>query len=396
MAQVVDGVEIDLSDERFGRGVPFEMLAALRRSAPVFWYEAEECWVLTSFAFVEAANRDYRVFSSAGGPIPPEGRAHQTLPIMLADDPPVHTTYRRLVSRGWSPRAIAGKAERVDEIVNGVVKTFVEKGGGDFISEVAGPIPFEVIAEMVGVPLTDAPLLWQWTNAIIPSKDPDYRVDAESAQRAAAEFDEYAGEILEHHRRHPRADLAGALLELEREDEPLTEREMRDFLLLYVTGGSETTKHLLSHTIAAFFDFPEQRRRLVEGEVTSAAAVEEMLRWSTPVLHHSRWATEDVELGGQLIEEGQRVTLWMISANFDETVFAEPTQLDLGRSPNPQVSFGGGGPHHCLGAHLARLEATLAFDELRPYFDRLRLDGEIDHVMSNFFNGIKRLPLVIE
>ncbi|MCW2529870.1 MAG: Cytochrome, partial [Pseudonocardiales bacterium] len=379
-APAIDPAEIDLSEERFGVGVPFETFAKLRAQAPIFWYEPGDCWVVTSYELVERINRDYVTFSSAGGPIPPGDSAHKVLPIMLADDPPVHTMYRRLVNRGWTPRATLEHGDLINNTVRDVLGTFVEKGSGDFVSDVAGPIPFLIIGSIVGVPPEDGPMLWRWTNTLMPSKDPDYRLDAEAPMRARTSLDEYFGQLLETHRREPKDDLTSALLSLTNNGEPLNEKELRDFLALYITGGNETTRHLLSHTVAELLGNDEQRRRFVEGEVSTETAVEEMLRWATPVLHHSRWTTADVELGGQSIKKGQRVTLWMISANHDEAVFEHADQLDLGRSPNPHISFGGGGPHYCLGIHLARLETIVAFNALRPLLPSMRLDGPVDRV----------------
>jgi cholest-4-en-3-one 26-monooxygenase len=387
---------IDLSEERFGVSVPFETFAVLREQAPIFWYEPTKCWVATSYKFVEEINRDFPHFSSAGGPIPPDDPGHPELPIMLADDPPTQTMYRRLVRSGWTPRAILEQGPLVQNTVDDVVSAFKEKGGGDFVAEVSGPIPFRIIAAMVGIPAEDAALLWQWTNTLVPSKDPEYRSDPEAPLRASRELKAYLGDLLEAHRKAPQDDLTSRVLALTHDDgRPLDERELRDFLLLFITGGNETTRHLLSHTIAALEDNPEQRRRLVEGEVTTAAAVEEMLRWSSPVLHHSRWATEDIVVGEQEIKAGDRVTLWMISANHDEKVFGNPEDLDLGRFPNPHTSFGGGGPHFCLGVHLARMEAAVAIDALKPLLPSLRLDGPVDRVWTNFFNGIKHLPVTL-
>jgi cholest-4-en-3-one 26-monooxygenase len=384
---------VDLSEERFGVGIPFDTFRALRDHAPVWWYERDHCWVVTSYAEVERINRDPQTFSSAGGPIPPDDPGHPELPIMLADDPPVHTMYRRLVTKHWTPRAVAGHGEVIREVVDGVVRDFREKGGGDFVAEVAGPIPFRIIAAIVGIPPEDAPILWRLTNTLMPSKDPDYRAEADAPQRASAELDAYFGQLLEDHRRSPREDLTDAVLALRKDGLPLGERELRDFLALFLTGGNETTRHLLSHTAAELMANPEECRRLVEGEVSVESAVDEMLRKASPVMHHSRWATADVEVGGARIAAGDRVTLWMVSANHDERVFADPRTLDLGRDPNPHISFGGGGPHYCLGVHLARVEAAVAFEALRPIFSALRQTGPVERVWTSFFNGIKRMPV---
>ncbi len=389
----VQEIQVDLSDEQFGRGIPFETFAALRAAAPVYWYEPGNCWVVSSYEHVEKVNRDPRLFSSAGGPIPPDDPGHPELPIMLADDPPVHTIYRRLVNKDWTPRAIMARGGLVESVVTDVVGAFREKGAGDFIAEVAGPIPFRIIATMVGIPTADAHLLWEWTNTLMPSKDPDYRADPDAPARAGREIREYFGELLADHRRHPRSDLTSMVLALEKDGAPLNERELRDFLALFLTGGNETTRHLLAHTGIALMEHPDQLSRLLSGQVSVASTVEEMLRWSTPVMHHSRWATADADIGGAHVRAGDRLTLWMISANHDERVFAQPERLDLGRDPNPHITFGGGGPHFCLGVHLARMEAAAAITALLPLFATMRLESAPERVWTGFFNGIKRMPV---
>jgi cholest-4-en-3-one 26-monooxygenase len=384
---------VDLSEEQFGIGIPFGTFAALRATQPVYWYEPGNCWAVTSYEHVEQINRDPRRFSSAGGPIPPDDPGHPELPIMLADDPPVHTVYRRMVNKDWTPRAVLQHSGLVESVVADVVGEFREKGAGDFVADVAGPIPFRIIAGMVGIPAGDAHMLWEWTNTLMPSKDPDYRSDPDAPQRASQEIKNYFGELLEAHRQHPRDDLTSMVLSLEKDGEPLDERELRDFLALFLTGGNETTRHLLAHTAIAVMQHPDQLNRLVSGEVSVASTVEEMLRWSTPVMHHSRWATEDAEIGGAHIRAGDRLTLWMISANRDEHIFDHPDRVDLGRAPNPHITFGGGGPHFCLGVHLARMEAAVAIGALLPLFPAMRMDGDVDRVWTSFFNGIKRMPV---
>jgi cholest-4-en-3-one 26-monooxygenase len=386
-------VQVDLSDEQFGVAIPFGTFAALRATQPVYWYERGNCWVVTSYEHVEKINRDPRLFSSAGGPIPPDDPGHPELPIMLADDPPVHTVYRRMVNKDWTPRSVAARGGLVESVVNDVVGAFREKGSGDFVTDVAGPIPFRIIAAMVGIPAADAHMLWEWTNTLMPSKDPDYRADPGAPLRASREIKSYLGELLDDHRKHPRDDLASMVLSLEKAGEPLDERELRDFLHLFLTGGNETTRHLLAHTAIALTSQPDQLERLLRGEASVASAVEEMLRWSTPVMHHSRWATADAEVGGARIRAGDRVTLWMISANRDERVFDRADRLDVARAPNPHITFGGGGPHFCLGVHLARMEAVVAISALLPLFAVMRLEGEPERVWTSFFNGIKRMPV---
>lgn len=390
---------IDLSDVQFGQSVPYDAFAALRARAPIWWYEPEQCWVVTSYELVGEINRDFARFSSGIGPMKPGDPIYAEVPVMLADDPPVQTMYRRLVRGGWTPNAILGRTSLVEDTVRDVVGAFVANGGGDFVDDVAAQIAMRVVSTMVGVPASDGPMLLAWSNAMMPGQtvgDPDYRPDPQAGPRARAAILEYFEHVLAEHRKQPGDDLASNLLQLRKEDgSALDPRELRDFMLMFITGGNDTTRHLLSQSILAFTENPGERERLVAGEVTVASAVEEMLRWTTPVLQHSRRATQDVQIGGQLIQEGQRVTLWMISANNDETVFQAPRVMDLGRLPNPHTSFGSGGPHFCLGVHLARLEAVVSFEAFRAFLPNLRLAGTPERVWTNFFNALKRLPVAL-
>jgi cholest-4-en-3-one 26-monooxygenase len=387
---------IDLSDEQFGRQIPFETFAALRANAPIYWYAPGNCWVVTSYDLVERVNRDYRRFSNEGGIIGKDDPGHPRLQIMLNQDPPIHTMYRRLVNSKWTPRALLEHGDIVNRTVATVLAEFTAKGEGDFVTEVAGPIPARIIASIVGIPIEDAPLIWRWLNTLAPSTDPDYRPEPDSAARARQEMDAYLAGLIDARRKSPTDDLISALLALTKaESEPLDEQEVSDFISLFLTGGNETTRHLLSHTIEALLANPQEKRRFVTGEAPAALAAEEMLRWAAPVLHHSRWCLEETEVGGQPIRQGERVTLWMISANYDAAVFAEPHRLDLTRNPNPHVTFGGGGPHFCIGVHLARKEIITAYEALRPLLPSLQQTGPVDRLWSSLFNGIKHLPVKI-
>jgi len=275
------------------------------------------------------------------------------------------------------------------------IGAFVAAGGGDFVLDVAAPIPLRVISTLMGVPETDEPKVFEWANAIIPSEDPEYRISAEAARGARAALEAYGTEMIAERRRRPTGDLLSRLIDAELDGQRLTDGELQKFVVLLVVGGSETTRHLLSHGVIALIEFPEQRRRVVDGSVAMDTVIEEMLRWSTPVMHHARHATHSVEIAGHRIERGQRVVLWLASANRDGAVFADPDVFDVGRSPNPHTALGSGGPHFCLGAHLARLEGAATFEELRPYLDRLRLAGPVQRLRSNFFNSVKHLPLTV-
>jgi cytochrome P450 len=387
--------DIELADvDRFVAGVPWDWFARLRDQAPLWWHDG--CWVVTSHELFQVVTRDWATFSSAGGTTPPgdPGQAPQGQ-ILLSMDPPEHTFYRRLVSRLFTPRAVAALEPQVRDVARLRIAAFVAAGGGDFVLDVAAPIPLRVISTLMGVPEADEPKVFEWANAIIPSDDPEYRISAEAARGARAALEAYGTEMIAQRRRRPTADLLSRLIDAEVDGKRLTDAELQKFVVLLVVGGSETTRHLLSHGVLALIEFPEQRRRVVDGSVAMDTVIEEMLRWSTPVMHHARHATRSLEIAGQRIERGQRVVLWLASANRDGAVFADPEVFDVGRSPNPHTALGSGGPHFCLGAHLARLEGAATFEELRPHLDRLRLAGPVQRLRSNFFNSVKHLPLTV-
>ncbi|HZQ56771.1 MAG TPA: cytochrome P450 [Acidimicrobiales bacterium] len=391
---------IDLDDvDRFVQGVPHEWFARLRDEAPIWWHEGKDGghWVVTSHELYQAVTREWATFSSAGGTTPPGDPGQAPMgQILLSMDPPEHTRYRRLVSKAFTPKAIARLAPQVRDVARECIDAFVAAGGGDFVLDVAVPIPLRVISAVMGVPRSAEPQVFAWSNAIIPSDDPEYRVSPEAARSARAALSEYGASLIASRRAAPGDDLISWLIASEVDGERLTDEELQKFFILFIVGGSETTRHLLSHGVLALIEFPEQRRRVVEGSVPMSSVVEEMLRWSTPVMHHARHATRAVELAGHRIEQGQRVVLWLVSANRDGEAFAHPDELDVGRSPNPHAALGSGGPHFCLGAHLARLEAAATFEELRPVLDRLHLDGPVARLRSNFFNSIKHLPLRVQ
>jgi cholest-4-en-3-one 26-monooxygenase len=388
-------LDIDLSAERFGREIPAEDFALLRREAPIWWSPRDSCWVVTTHRLVERINRDPSTFASGLGVGPPAEDSGKSPSILVAMDPPVHTAYRRLVARPFTPRAIAPLEPMVRSITSEVVYDMVERGGGDFITDIAARVPFRVIATMLGVPFEDEADLFAWSNAMIPNADPDYRTTPETAAKATASMDAYAARLLEQHRQNPHDDLTDVLLTLRKDDEPLVQNDLVNFVRTFITGGSETTRHLISNGLLALLTNPEVLRAFIDGKLATDPLIEEMLRDATPVMHHSRHATTDVTVEGVDIKRGQRVALWMWSANHDETVFEHPDRFTPDRSPNPHTSLGGGGPHYCLGASLARLEARVVFEELRPHLARMAMSGPVERVWSSFVNGIKRLPIEI-
>ncbi|HET8618122.1 MAG TPA: cytochrome P450 [Acidimicrobiales bacterium] len=399
--------EIDLLDrDRFTQGIPHEWFTWLRANAPVFHHDepgGAGFWVITRYADVVAANRDAASFSSSqerGGVVMLEG---PTAPIpgtemagdmMLFMDPPRHTRYRKLVNRGFTPRMIAALEVHVRDLTVGIVEAAMAKGDCDFVVDVAAELPLEVIAELLGVPREDRHKLFRWSNRMVGSDDPEYQVADDAVTEAQIEMFMYAQTLAAERRAQPRADIVTTLLEAEIEGDQLTEMDFNLFFMLLSVAGNETTRNAIAHGMNAFLEHPDQWELLVsDPDRHIAGAVEEILRWASPVMYFRRNATRDVTLGGQLIKAGEKISLWYISANRDESVFDEPFRFDITRDPNPHIAFGGGGPHFCLGAQLARLEIRLLFEELARRVPRLEALGAPDRLRSNFIGGIKHLPV---
>jgi len=384
-------LSIDLSDERFERSVPYETFRLLRTEAPVWWWPDGACWVVTTHDLVETMNRDYETYSSAGGIVPPGSTVNPR--VLLAMDPPEHTEYRRMVIKSFVPRSISALHDEVRTIAEEAVAAFRAEGGGDFVTEIASAIPFRVMAALTGVPRDAERLVMRCGNAISPNSDPEYRPTPNAVEEAHETLSAFLGEQFEQRRRETHTDLLSDLLEVRRNGEPLAEEDLRGLAVNYLLGGTETTRNLIAQAMLALLEHPGELARFVTGEVDATTMVEELLRWVTPVMHHSRWVTHPVEVARQSIDAGDRVTLWMASANRDEKAFDHPDVLDIGRSPNAHVALGGGGPHYCLGAHLARLETVVTFECLRPLLADTTVSGEPQRVRSNFINGMKHLPL---
>jgi cholest-4-en-3-one 26-monooxygenase len=399
--------EIDLLDrDRFTQGIPHEWFTWLRANAPVFHHDepgGAGFWVITRYADVVTANRDAASFSSSqerGGVVMLEG---PTAPIpgtemagdmMLFMDPPRHTRYRKLVNRGFTPRMIAALEVHVRDLTIGIVEAAMAKGDCDFVVDVAAELPLEVIAELLGVPREDRHKLFQWSNRMVGSDDPEYQVAEDAVTEAQIEMFMYAQALAAERRAQPRADIVTTLLEAEIEGDQLTEMDFNLFFMLLSVAGNETTRNAIAHGMNAFLEHPDQWELLVSDPGRHiAGAVEEILRWASPVMYFRRNATRDITLGGQSIKAGDKISLWYISANRDESVFDEPFRFDITRDPNPHIAFGGGGPHFCLGAQLARLEIRLLFEELARRVPRLEALGAPDRLRSNFIGGIKHLPV---
>jgi cytochrome P450 len=302
-----------------------------------------------------------------------------------------------LVSKGFTPKEVARVEEYVTTKAAGVVDRMLEAhpdGRCDFVEAIAAPLPLEIICEMMGIPAEDTQQVFHWTNVILGAGDPEYGGTYDALMRVSLDMFAYAQALGEDRRAHPRDDITSTLMNAEIDGDQLTSQEFGSFFILLAVAGNETTRNAISHGMKALTDHPDQRELWWSGYDRHAkTAVEEIVRWATPVIHFRRTATEDTELSGQPIAAGEKVVLWYASANRDERAFTDPYRFDVTRPLQPaQVGFGAGGPHFCLGASLARREITVMFDELRRRVPDIRVVGEPAYLQSAFINGIKRLP----
>jgi cholest-4-en-3-one 26-monooxygenase len=311
---------------------------------------------------------------------------------MLNMDPPRHTKLRGLVNRGFTPVRVAQLERHVREICARILDNVARRGECDFVKNVAAELPLQVIAELMGIPLEEREMVFDWSNRLIGFDDPEFQTSMEDGKLAAAEMYVYANRLAEARRTRPKDDLVSVLMQAEVEGEKLSELEFDLFFLLLAVAGNETTRNLISGGTLKLIENPAERARLLADPALLPTAIEEMLRTVSPVMHFRRTATHDVELHGEKIREGDKVILWYISANRDEDVFAEPERFDVGRTPNEHLAFGIG-QHFCLGANLARLEIRIMFEELLKRLPDVELAGPIRRLRSNFINGIKSMPV---
>jgi cholest-4-en-3-one 26-monooxygenase len=395
--------EIDLIDGRnFVAAVPHHWFAQLRREAPVFWHPEpgaprDGFWAVTSYDDCVTVNRDWEHFSSARrGSLFQEMDADQLAQqqlMMVNMDPTMHTRYRRLVNHGFTPKMVRDLEGQIVGYADGIIDSVCERGSADFVEEISAELPLLVIAELLGIPQEDRRMVFDWSNRMIGSDDPEYQIEGHDSTESAMQVYSYAEEMAAARRLQPRQDLISVLIDAEVEGEKLDQLELDLFFLLLIVAGNETTRNLMSGAMAAFFDHPDQWDLLRQDRSLLPGAVEEMLRYVTPVMHFRRTATMDTVLGGQDLKEGDKVVFWHTSANRDEKVFTNPDAFDITRSPNNHMAFGGGGPHFCLGANLARMEIMVMFDRLLERIPDIRLNGDVQRLQSNFINGTKHIPV---
>jgi cholest-4-en-3-one 26-monooxygenase len=374
----------------------------LRRHDPVFWYDrsnVDPFWAITKHADIIAIGKQPEAFLNAPRlavftndlPPPPEGQSRH----LLNMDPPDHNRYRRLTSGWFTPRAIRAMDGKVERVTREVLDAAVEKEDGDFVRDISAKITIAVIAEMLGVPRPDWDLLFRWTNEIIAPQDPDFQHGAtpyETIERSRIELFAYFHDLAMRRRNQPSDDIVSVVANAQVNDGPLPPVELLSYFFLLVVAGNETTRNAMTGGMLALLDHRDEWEKLRNDPARLDGAVEEIVRWTTPVIQFSRTATRDYELRGKTIRTGQSVCLFYGSGNRDEEVFQEPFAFRIDREPNPHIGFGMG-EHVCLGAHLARLELRHAFGQLRTRLEQCERSGPVARVRSSFVGGIKRAPM---
>lgn len=382
---------IDLMSGEFFAEDPSPAFAWMRRHRPVFHDTANDLWALAAYGDVKAAGTDAATFSSAGGIRP----KFPPLPMMIDFDAPEHHRRRRLVSSGFTPKRIRALEARARATCDAIIDAVCEQGSCDFVRDIAAPLPLAMVGDMLGVAPEDRPQLLRWSEDMLRSQGTADPAALEGATIAFVEFDAYMAKVIEDRRRTGSDDdLIGVLVQAEIDGDRLDDSSLVHETLLILIGGDETTRHVLSGGMLALLECPDQAERLRADPALLPTAVEEMLRWVTPIKDMVRTTTRAVDVGGTTIPEGAEVLLLYPSANRDEAVFTEPDVFDVGRQPNPHLAFGFG-PHVCLGNQLARLELRVMFEQLATRLPDIALaePGPFPHLASNFISGLQTLPV---
>jgi cytochrome P450 len=383
---------IDLADSRtYAEGIPYEAFRKLREREPVAWHPYKDgpgFLALTGYDEVFAVSRDSTTWSSEAAGVyfdvpGPDDFADMRGVMMLTMDPPRHTALRALVSKGFTPRQVAKLNERISDMARAVVDSVIERGECDFVSDVAGALPSYVIAELLGIPLEDGYRLYELVEIVNTGLVGDPR-----SAEAGLQLFAYATELAARKRAHPGEDIATSLLNAEVDGQRLTDMEFNFFFVLLISAGGDTTRNLVAGGTCVLMDNPEERAKLEADPSLLPTAVEEMLRYVSPIIAFVRTATKDTELRGVPVKEGDRVAMFYPSANRDEAHFADPDRFDVTRKRNLHLAFGGGGMHFCLGANLARREAAALVPEVLSRMKNLELAGPVERMPSTLINGI--------
>lgn len=392
---------VDLSNPAtLAEGVPHDFFAWLRNERPVYWHESTFSppgfWVCTKYQDVIDIERDAKTFSSARGGALLDDQSQGTELMMLNQDPPQHTRLRNLVARGFTPKVIKGMEPHIRDAARQIVDRVATRDDViDFVPHLAAELPLVVIAELLGIPYEDRQKIFEWSNRLVGANDPEYAgEDRQNGINASLELYAYAQALADDRRARPLDDIVTTLVTAELDGEKLSDIEFNVFVLLLSVAGNETTRNLISGGMLALMEHPDERDRLLADlDGLLPTAVDEMLRYVSPVQYFRRTATTDTEIRGVPIKAGDKVTIWYGAANRDEEVFAEPDRFDVGRTPNEHVAFGGRGPHYCLGASLAKMEIRVMFEEILTRLPDMRLAGDPERLRSTLIAGIKHLPV---
>jgi hypothetical protein len=403
---------INISDPEFWKGSRQHresVFATLRREAPVKFFPeiplanfpvGPGYWALTKHDDIWHVSRNPELFCSGKG----SNIADLTVELneffgsMISMDDPKHVRLRTIVSKGFTPKEIT----RVEEYVKNKAKTIVDKvlekyGNNeefDFVDNIAAPFPLQIICEMMGIPESDERQILEWTNVILGAGDPDFGGTIENLLNVALEMFAYAQALGEARLANPTNDLTSVMMHAIVDGERMSSQEFGSFFILLAVAGNETTRNAISHGMLQLTEHPDQKAAwYADFDAKAKGAVEEIVRWASPVIHFRRTATRDTEIRGVKIKAGEKVVMWYNSGNRDEEIYENPHQFNIARTLAPaQVGFGAGGPHFCLGANLARREIAVMFDEIRRRLPNLVITGEPAYLQSNFINGIKRMP----
>ncbi|MCV7303132.1 cytochrome P450 [Mycobacterium barrassiae] len=382
-------------------GLPVKELAELRKAEPVHWvdvpgitggFEDKGYWLVTRHADVKEVSRRSDVFSSwQNGAIPvwPKEMTREQVElqrsVMLNMDAPHHTRLRKIISRGFTPRAIGRLEDELAQRAQNIVKTAAADGSGDFVEQVSCELPLQAIAGLLGVPQDDRDKLFRWSNEMTGGEDPEF-ADVDPAQ-SSMELIMYAMAMADERGKNPTDDIVTTLIQADIDGEKLSDDEFGFFVVMLAVAGNETTRNSITHGMIGFSQHPDQWELFKKDRPSTAA--DEIIRWATPVSAFQRTALEDVELGGVTIKKGQRVVMSYRSANFDEEVFEEPHRFNILRDPNPHVGFGGTGAHYCIGANLARMTINLIFNAVADHMPDIKPISEPERLRSGWLNGIK-------
>ncbi|MGW4532228.1 cytochrome P450 [Nocardia sp. NPDC004340] len=393
----------DLLAER----LPVEEFAALRKQAAPFWvpqadgltgFDDGGYWAISQMDDIKEISKNPEQFSSEEntsvirfyGDIAREEIEVQRY-LLLNMDPPKHTKLRRIISKGFTPRAVESLRNALRERAERIVHEAKKNGSGNFVEQVACELPLQAIAELIGIPQEDRRKIFDWSNQMIGYEDPEFDGDHKVA---TAEVMGYTYNLAEQKRACPMDDIASTLLQADLEGESMASDEFAWFMILLSVAGNETTRNATTHGMKAFVDNPDQWE--IYKEQRPRTAPDEIVRWATPVIAFQRTATEDLELSGASIKKGQRIGMFYSAANFDEKHFENPKQFNVLRNPNPHVGFGGTGTHYCVGANLARLQLDLIFNAIADVMPNLRQVSEPVRLRSSWLNGIKSWEVAYE